>query len=274
MSESSALSKVLFTCGLGLSVGVLSCTSKANASAVSPERESEASYNLGVEAFQRGSYREALEEANKAVKLDSQNADAQLLVATVYIGMCTYTTDDCRLPEAEKFAREALRLRKDFRPARNTLGSILINEKKYDEAIATLEPLTQDILYANPETAWGNLGWAYLEKGDLDRAINALQHSVSLEPRFCWGHDKLAQALAKKGDWQTAEAEASAAMNPAFPTCKTFTEAYETRAQILAHLGRAEEARADLQQCVHLGSGTAYGRRCKMALDTSHPSHP
>ena len=46
-----------------------------------------------------------------------------------------------------------------YRDAKNLLGQVLIDEKKYPEAITVLEPLTKDQAYAFPHLAWGNLGW-------------------------------------------------------------------------------------------------------------------
>jgi hypothetical protein len=80
------------------------------------------------------------------------------------------------------------------------LGTVLINEKKYKDAITVLEPLTKDAAYVNPYFAWGNLGWAQLEDGQIDASITSLKNAVGTEPRFCVGHYRLGLALEKKGD--------------------------------------------------------------------------
>jgi len=245
-----------------------SCSSKRGAGpgGQDPSKQSMAEHDLGVDAFSKNNLRAALAHAKKAVDLDEDNADAQLLAATVYLGFCAYSPDECRLSEAEKHARAALKAKADFREARNTLGSVLINEKKYDEAIATLKPLTDDMLYATPEIAWGNLGWAYLEKGDADQAIGALKRAVALQPAFCWGWAKLGLAFGKKADWAAAEKSFTSAIETDRPQCKGFADAFEGRAQARQKLNDAAGAREDFEKCKKLGEGTPSGRRCAGAL--------
>lgn len=233
---------------------------------VDPERQSAAAYDVAVDALHKGNYRLALAEAKKSTDFDPNNADAQLLTATIYVAICSYSPDECRGVEAEKYARAALKLRNNFRDARNTLGSILINNHKLDEAISVLKPLTEDIEYGTPEKAWGNLGWAYLEKGMADQAIDALRRAVALQPSFCWGNTKLAAALEKKGDLQGAEQAATAAIDTNFPQCKQFADPYEIRARVLSKLGKTDGAKADLEQCSKVGAGTPVGRRCTATL--------
>ena len=71
--------------------------------------------------------------------------------------------------DAEKYARRALQVQENFREAKNLLGQILIDEKKYPEAIAVLEPLTKDPSFESSFLAWGNLGWAQVLSGQAGR---------------------------------------------------------------------------------------------------------
>ncbi|HWZ88067.1 MAG TPA: tetratricopeptide repeat protein, partial [Polyangiaceae bacterium] len=149
---------------------------------------SESEYDIARDLWlRRNQAREALAHALKAVELDDSNADAAHLVALLYLDFCSRGPAECRLGEAEKHARLALTDKPDFREAKNTLAVVLIHEKRYPDAIAVLTPLTEDILYQTPENAWGNLGWAYLEQGAFDRAIDALKRSVAAQPLFCVG---------------------------------------------------------------------------------------
>jgi CRP-like cAMP-binding protein/Tfp pilus assembly protein PilF len=257
-----------------LSAGMSACSGRSNTpGAQDPSRQSQAEHDLGVDALIKGNLREALAHAKKAVELDDENYDAQLLAATVYIGFCTYSPDECRLADAEKHARAALKAKPTFRQARNTLGSVLINEKRYDEAITTLKPLTEDMEYSTPEVAWGNLGWAYLEKGDLDSAVISLKRAVAVQPAFCWGWEKLGLAYEKKKDLNLAEKSFTAAVEVDLPQCKAFADAFEDRARVRQKLG-TEGSRADLEQCAKAGAGTPAGKRCAASLGQSPGAHP
>src|SRR6185436_9469561 len=187
------------------SLFAVGCPTGTGPGSPDPERQSASEYDVARDLFQRrGEPRQGLEHALKAVELDSDNADAAHLVGLIYLAFCMKGPEDCHLADAERYVRQAIGAKKDFREAKNTLGVILVHEKHYDEAIAVLEPLTKDILYTTPEIAWGNLGWAWLEKGDADKAIDALKRAVAAEPRFCVGYYRIGQAYEKKNDYAAA----------------------------------------------------------------------
>ena len=150
---------------------------------------------------------------------------------------------------------------------------MLINEKRYDEAIATLKPLTEDMEYSTPEIAWGNLGWAYLEKGDADTAIGALKRAVAVQPAFCWGWVKLGLAYERKGDLNLAEKSFTSAVEIDLPQCKGFADAFEDRARVRQKLG-SEGARGDLEQCSRVGAGAPAGKRCTASLGQPRGATP
>jgi len=234
-----------------------------------PERESVAEYDIAKDLFlNRRQPREALSHVLKALELDDENADAEHLAALIYLYFCAASTDECRLGEAEKHARRAVELRKDFREASNTLGVVLVHEKKYDEAIAVLEPLANDMLYATPETAWGNLGWAYLLKGDADKAVESLQRSVALQPDFCVGAYRLGLAFEKKGDDKAARDAFSRALETDRRECKLMQDAFRERGRVALRLGDREAARADLERCRLLAGETQTGKECAAMLAT------
>lgn len=247
----------------------LSCSSHGNGGmpAQDPERQSVAEHDLAADLWlRRGQPREALEHALRAVELDEKNAEATHLVALLYLDFCRRSADECRLAEAARYARMAIDSKPDFREAKNTLGVILVHQKKYDEAIATLRPLAEDILYQTPENAWGNLGWAYLEKGDLDHAIEALRRSIAAQPSFCVGNLRLGLAYERKQSPAAAIEAYTRALETDQPVCKALQDAYAGRARSLVRLGRADEAQTDLQRCVQLDKGTAAGRECGALL--------
>lgn len=233
----------------------------------SSSAQSMAEYDIATDLWMnRAKPRDALEHALAAMELDDENADAAHLVALLYLDFCNRDPAECRLQEAERYARHALELRKDFREARNTLGVVLIHQKKHDEAIAVLTPLSQDILYQTPENAWGNLGWAQLEKGRLDDAVEALLRSTAVQPNFCVGHYRLGLAYERKQDLEAALKAYTRALEVDHPRCRAMQVAYVRRAKTALQLGRQDEAVTDLQACVHLDKTSAAGRECSALL--------
>jgi type IV pilus assembly protein PilF len=246
----------------------VACSSRRSGPhAATPDRQSDSEYDLARDAFlTRHEPRTALGHALKAVELNDENADAAHFVALLYLYFCAAGNADCRLEDAERYVRMALKHKDDFREARNTLGVVLVHQKKYDEAIAVLEQLTKDILYPTPETAWGNLGWAYLTKGDAAGAIDALQRAIALQPDFCVGNFRLGLAFEKKGDVRAARDALTRALETGRPECKGLQEAYEARARILVRLDDRPGARSDLERCTKLGANTPIGHRCSATL--------
>jgi type IV pilus assembly protein PilF len=250
--------------------GAVGCSSKGNKGIADPEQASAAEHNLATDSLLKGNLRTALVHAKKAIEIDENNANAQLVAANVYLGFCATSPEECRLGEAEQHARAAVKLKPDLGAARNTLGVVLIQEKKYDAAIEVLRSLTEDILYSTPELAWGNLGLAQYEKGDIDHAIASFRRAVALQPAFCVGNFRLGLAYEKKGDPQLSKQALDATINTEYPQCQ-FADAYEARARVLGQLGEKDGARADLERCAKAGQGTPTGKRCASNLGQSPP---
>jgi tetratricopeptide (TPR) repeat protein len=61
-------------------------------------------------------------------------------------------------------------------------------------------------LELNPDIAqaWNNLANAYLQKGDVEKAIETGQRLLKLAPDFGLGHNNLAFAYYTKGDYEKA----------------------------------------------------------------------
>lgn len=256
-------------CGVALGQLAVGCgASKGQLATPSGDQRSIAEYDLGRDAFQRGQLRDALEHVEKALDIDSDNADAAYLGAVILLGFCAKDeqSSDCRYKEAEAYARKALDAAPGMRDATNTLGVILVHEKRYEDAIKVLKPLAEDILYESPEKSWGNLGWAYLERGRVDDAIDALGRAVAAQPLFCVGSYRLGLSFEKKGELAAARDALTKAVETDRPECKGLQDAFAVRARVLGKLGDREAARADLERCLKLSAETPLGKRCAAQL--------
>jgi type IV pilus assembly protein PilF len=236
--------------------------------AADPAHQSISEFNLGLDAVNHSDFRVALSHALRAVQLDDQNARATYLTSVVYLGFCNglrgFSDPDCHLADAEKYARRSVKLAPTYPDAKNLLGEVLIDERKFPEAIQILRPLTTDPSYTSIHLAWGNLGWAQVLSGDIDGGIVSLKNSVT-ERRFCLGFYRLGMAYEKKGDLPQADANLSSAVDG--EGCKNFQDAFEERALVRVKLGQAELARADFEHCKGLEPDTLAGKRCADALE-------
>lgn len=236
----------------------------------SDEQRAIAEYDLARDAFQNGRLREALAHVEASLSLDEDNADAAYLGAVVMLGFCAndVRASDCRFDQAEKMARRALEANPEMRDAKNTLGVILVHQGRYDEAIAILKPLAEDILYASPEKAWGNLGWAYLLKGRNDEAIDALRRAIAAQPLFCVGQYRLGLAYEKRGELDLAREAFTKALETDQPECGRLQDAFDARARVSVKQGLRDDARADLERCRDIAATTPVGQRCAAQLRT------
>ncbi len=251
----------------------LGCSpSKAGAGphAQSPERQSEAEYDVARDLFHKGNPRAALDHVHKAIELSDENDKAHYFAAAIYLDLCNeggFEGPDCRMAEAERHTRAALKANPDFRDAKNMLGQVLIHQKRYKDAIAVLEPLSKDPAYTSNHLAWGNLGWAQVLDGQLDAGITSLRNSIT-QPQFCVGHYRLGVAYEKRGDLANAETSFGNAVSVESDMCKKLQDAWEGRARVRMKLGKIAEAREDYEKCRELSSETATGKICVKQLGT------
>lgn len=255
--------------GLALAAGLLiACSSGSGGPAAQDaSRQAETEYDMARDLWlRRNDPRGALEHALKAAAFDDQNAEVMHLVALLYLDFCARNAEECRLPKAEAAARRAIQVEPAFREAKNTLAVILIHEKRAAEAVTILVPLTEDILYQTPEDAWGNLGWAYLELGKLDPAIDALRRSIAAQPQFCVGNYRLGTAYEKRGELPLAEAAFTRALETDAPGCTGLQDAWAGRARVRLRGPEPASALPDLERCVALSKSTATGKECGSIL--------
>lgn len=244
----------------------------ANQPAGDPQQVSRSETELAADTWQRqGETRAALEHALRAVELDAKNADAQHLAALLYLDFCRATRiGECRLAEAEKHARAAIAVREDFLEAQNTLAVVLIHQQRYKDAQKILVPITQNILYATPEIAWGNLGWAHLLQGEQQQAISALRRAVAAQPLFCVGNYRLGIAYHQSEALESAARALSRALETDAPGCSAMQDAYLERAQVYLKLGKTQLGRADLDRCIELSSSSDAGKQCNALMSSLH----
>lgn len=212
----------------------------------------------------------AIEHLREALELDDDNAEAHLLFAIIQHLHRNNT------PVAAEHARKGVELLvaqerqgATLAEARNILGSILIEQRQYEEAATVLRASAIDDMNTSPHLAWGNLGLAYLRNDQPTEAVEPLLQAVRMQPRFCVGYHRLGQAYVALEDWQRADEALSAAVE-VDETCANTPQlqnAWRLRAEVRAQQGDPQGAIADLERCVALGARTSDGEVCQRLLD-------
>ncbi len=175
------------------------------AQAIDP-RLAETHLALGTVCADKYDYAGAAREFRIATQLDPDNGFAWDNVSWVL----TYEQPPEPI-EAEKAAREALRLQPTLYQAYYHLGRALIQQQRYAEAITTFKREKE----LAPETTFPELGLgqAFLAQGEYDKAVAALLKSAQpAAVNYYW----LSAAYAGRGDRENALANLQKALDMGF----------------------------------------------------------
>jgi len=236
------------TCSIGALATLCACGASQSADDTA---KSDYHYRLARNYYNDHNIAMTQRELYEALKLDGKNVEALHLRGFVRMGL-----NDQAGAVAD--FRTALTIKPDFQECRNNLGTALLAEARYEEAIAVLKPLLEDPLYPTPAFAHGNIGWAYYQIKDFDAARRHLEMSVFLNPRFCLGFNNLGLLFRDTGNSRSARE----AFEKATRTCPTFAEPWYHLGVMLQESGDAAGAEEAFRKCADAAPETAIGRRC------------
>jgi len=202
----------------------------------------------------------AIRHLTRSIEANPDNDNAHYLLGTIRLGRSEFD-------QAEPHLRKAVALRGTDRPASraealNSLGVLLILTERADEAIGVLKEAAEEVLNREPWLAMGNLGWAYIDCGDYDEAIDVLRRALFDQPRFCVGMFRLGQAYYHKGEYESAEAQLRSAVTIEEAGCEQMQEAHHLLGMTYLRLGREEEAIDSFERCHEIDPTSELGVGC------------
>lgn len=138
------------------------------------ERESDGYYKQGLSHMDTNQ-QQAFVAFQKSIQLNPDNFDAHYALGSVYFQRKEYA-------EAEREFRRCIELKPDSGEALNFYGRTLIELKRLPEAVGVLRKTTALPLYATPDNAYSNLGYALFLMGDNAGAMRAYQEALKIDP--------------------------------------------------------------------------------------------
>lgn len=152
-------------------------TSCASAPKESDINRAEAHFTLGLSNIARGDLNDAYIEFQKAIKLNPVHKEA-----LNYLGYITARFK--KYDEAVVFYERAIAIDRQYSDAMNNLGVLYLETENWDEAVKYFTMALDNTMYLAPETAYSNLGFALLKKGDYERAADAVNNALTRVPDY------------------------------------------------------------------------------------------
>ena len=265
---------------MGTCIAMLSAVGCATRAKRDPD-QSQVRYQLAVGYFENRRTEAAVEELQKAVEADPQNADAYNMLGIVALKQahdygaqaevfsCLHGVDaqsvraeeTKKLKEAETYFRKAVALRPDFPQAWNSIATVALLLQAWDTAVEGAQNALKNPAYDAPVFARANLGWAYFHKKDLQGAWKELYEAVASAPGFCVGRYRLAKVYLERGDIE----QAVTALDPLLADVKRcpIQEAVLLGGLLYQRRKHPEKARELFQTCAAMSPRSCAAEECR-----------
>ncbi len=222
-------------CAYLVLTGLLGCVSEDK------KLQAELHLQIGTGHLMKAHYPDAIRELRVAESLEPDNPITHNNLAIALYARKQFAS-------SEEHLRKALDLKSDYTEARNNLGRLLIDTKRYDEAIQELKLVTQDLTYSQPERAYDNLALAYLQTRNFKLAKKNAQAAINLNRADCVAKGLMGQILFQQKQYVAAAAH----LDSAIELCKNLDEAHYFGALSYLQIGQKEKARARMKELISL----------------------
>ncbi len=134
-------------------------------------QNAEAHYKLGVSYFNGNKLKESYVEFQKAIQLNREDKYSLNALGLISARFKEYD-------RAINYYKQAISIDLNYSEAMNNLGVTYLEIGDWDGAIKYFKMALNNPLYATPDMAYSNLGYALYKKGDYLDALNTLNGAV------------------------------------------------------------------------------------------------
>ncbi len=214
----------------------VSCASKATR-----ENSERAALHMQIANgyLSKGHYPQAMTELLRAEQLDPRNP-----LVLNNLGIAYYVRS--RQKQAEAKFREAIKYEKNFSDAKNNLARVLIDQQRYPEAIKLLREVEGDLTYQAQDKTYSNLGMAYFETGNYQKAGEYLERSLQIRRESCTTANYYGRTLLETKKLK----ESAEVLDQAIEFCRSakFEDPIYYSAMSYFSLGEKEKSRARIDE--------------------------
>jgi Tfp pilus assembly protein PilF len=240
---------------LTLCLALASCAAQPSRQQQSRE-QADYHYQLSVGHFWAQEIPFALRELLAALEQQPNHPEALFLMGVIYQGRRDY-------PAAEDYYRRALQANPQMYDCQNNLGTVLLAQSRWEEAEALYRELSRIPVYATPEHAHNNLGWALYNQSRYRESMEQFQLATEFGPAHCPAWNNLGMAHEQLQNW----AETRRAWEMAVRQCARYPEPrYRLAVLVLQRDNDVARARALFQECFDQQPDSAWGLRCQEYL--------
>jgi len=247
--------KRVMTCSKWMGLLLVLISLAACVDSVQIKERAMAHMRLGDSMLKEGRSTQALAELIKANDLDPDNPLIRNVLGVAYL-------EKGMLPPAIDQFQRALALDPEYVEVHNNLGAALLQEGKVNEAIKEFNQALKNPLYPTPHFVLNNLGQAYFQLKDYEKAKQNYQKAVQIFPGYSLAYHGLGLTLMATAQWD----EAAEALKKAIEHAPKFAEAHFDLGEVLLELHQGSLARLAFKEVVRLVPEGPLGKKAQQRL--------
>ena len=220
------------------------------------KKKTDALQRLGTALVQQGRVRSGLEKLLEAVKLDPTNSAIHQALALAYRDLEEFQLS------LDHF-KKALALRPELPQAWNNMGTVYLLLGQWDLAINCFQMAVGDILYRTPHFAYNNLGLAYINKEQYQKAIASFHKALRSAPSYSPALTNMGIALEGMNRWE----EAIDAYKKAISVDPEYPDSHFYLGRLYIRFNRNAEAAEELHQTIKLAPRGHLVQEARKLLD-------
>jgi type IV pilus assembly protein PilF len=222
---------------------IVSCSSAQKTEKVSDQERAKLLIDVAGANLTENDPTSALIALNEVRELDDSLPEEHYLFALAY-----YQKGETKL--AIESARRAVKLKPDFSSAKNTLGKLLLDQGKFDEAEKYLTEAAKDLTARDAYLAKTNLGILFYKKSNFKIAEQWLSSAIKdAGENACMASHYRGQIRLQESAYEKALVDLKAGSRHG---CSQFSEGHLAYAQALIRMKRYDQARAKLLEIKQL----------------------